>query len=342
MNNQTRKIIVLGGSFNPPTIAHQKLLKHAIDALNADQGLFVPVSDAYLRRKMRRSQPPIVFSPETRIKMLHSMCIDERMGVAENEIGTAEARTLPTLLELQEANPDAEIYFIMGADKINLLEILTYKGFFENFKAILYSRTNEALVDSLKDNPVVNIYLDSIVVLPQPEGTDEISSTEIRERLLNGKSCEDLVCPGVNEILSEFTPEDFPKTINSFLGRSSFMSNSYNCQFEWNGTKYNSVDEAMKWAEMSKMVFNLASSKTTSTMNYELIKEARIEIMESILNAKFNQNPDLMEKLLETNGYKLLNCNHHKDTFWGINAYTWVGINHLGKLLMKIREQNTK
>lgn len=40
--------MVLGGSFNPPSLAHYKLMKEAIDALDADIGFFVPVSDAYL------------------------------------------------------------------------------------------------------------------------------------------------------------------------------------------------------------------------------------------------------------------------------------------------------
>lgn len=50
----------MGGSFNPPTLAHYRLMKEAIDALDADIGFFVPVSDAYLRRKMHHSHPPVV------------------------------------------------------------------------------------------------------------------------------------------------------------------------------------------------------------------------------------------------------------------------------------------
>ena len=46
------KIVVMGGSFNPPTVAHFKLMKAAIDAIDASIGFFVPVSDAYLKRKM--------------------------------------------------------------------------------------------------------------------------------------------------------------------------------------------------------------------------------------------------------------------------------------------------
>ena len=97
-----KRIVVMGGSFNPPTLAHYKLMKVAIEELEADIGFFVPVSDAYLKRKMRHSHPPVVLSPELRVQMLQSMCIDSRMRVCENEIGTIEPRTVPTLMALQE------------------------------------------------------------------------------------------------------------------------------------------------------------------------------------------------------------------------------------------------
>ena len=51
MNNMMKRIVVMGGSFNPPTLAHYRLMKEAIVTLNADIGFFVPVSDAYLKRK---------------------------------------------------------------------------------------------------------------------------------------------------------------------------------------------------------------------------------------------------------------------------------------------------
>ena len=53
MNNRINRIVVMGGSFNPPTVAHQVLMKTAMTAVDANLGYFVPVSDAYLRRKMR-------------------------------------------------------------------------------------------------------------------------------------------------------------------------------------------------------------------------------------------------------------------------------------------------
>lgn len=36
----TNRIVVIGGSFNPPTIAHLKLLLAAVDTTNARLGIF--------------------------------------------------------------------------------------------------------------------------------------------------------------------------------------------------------------------------------------------------------------------------------------------------------------
>ena len=40
----TNRIVVMGGSFNPPTVAHLKLMLAAINAVDACQGVFVPTA----------------------------------------------------------------------------------------------------------------------------------------------------------------------------------------------------------------------------------------------------------------------------------------------------------
>ena len=67
-------------SFNPPTLAHIKLMREAIDAIDAWRGVFVPVRDAYLKRKMQRCHPPVMLAQAMRVKMLQSMCVDSRMS----------------------------------------------------------------------------------------------------------------------------------------------------------------------------------------------------------------------------------------------------------------------
>lgn len=68
--------------------------------------------------------------------------------------------------------------------------------------------------------------------------------------------------------------------------------------------------------------------------------EIKLSVMETGLRYKFSHhNPKLLQKLLDTKGIELVEYNYWNDVFWGICKKTEVGENHLGKLLMKIREE---
>ena len=352
MEAKVQKIVVMGGSFNPPTVAHFKLMKAAVDAIDADTGFFVPVSDAYLRRKMRHSHPPVVLSPELRIKMLKTMCTDTRMQVCEKEIGTIAGQTLQTMTALQEEHPDAELYFIMGADKLDLLIHLTEKrNFLDAFGVILFSRENEPLDSTLSKNEVLSSHLDRIVTLPQPGGTDSVSSSLIRERMLNRESCRDLMCPGAWELFKDFSADDFPDMIDRFKGGYAFLDNRFRCQFLWEGIRYNTAEAAFlssKCKDVSERKVYAGCSidkaivKAKEQIPYPGWEDARLDIMESILTAKFGQNPALMKKLTETGDCILINGNSKQETFWGVDLYSWIGENNLGKIIMKIREKEIR
>ena len=40
-------IVVFGGSFNPPTIAHHQIAKHILKQTECEQFFFLPVGDQY-------------------------------------------------------------------------------------------------------------------------------------------------------------------------------------------------------------------------------------------------------------------------------------------------------
>ena len=63
-----------------------------------------------------------------------------------------------------------------------------------------------------------------------------------------------------------------------------------------------------------------------------------IKVMETALKAKFSI-PELKEKLLDTGDLELQEGNTWNDTFWGVDLKSGKGENHLGKLLMKIRDE---
>ena len=341
---------MMGGSFNPPTSAHLRLMKEAVDALNANIGFFVLVSDAYLKRKMRHSHPPVALSPEMRVRMLQSMCADDsRLQVCEKEIGTIEPRTMPTLQALQEDYPEAELYFVMGADKFALLASLTKKRqFLDAFKVVLYSREGAALEQSIKDDEVLSNYLDRMVILPRPEGTEGVSSSLVRERMLRGESSSDLLCPGVWKLFKEYTAADFPDTITRFKGEYDYLSNRYPCRIVWEGLEYRSAEAAFQASkckdEKERKVFAGCSTdkavlKGKKQISYLGWEEERLGIMESIQHAKFEQNPVLMRKLADTGNRILINGNNKQETFWGVDLYSWQGENQLGKILMNIRDK---
>ena len=349
MMREREIIVIMGGSFNPPTLAHYRLMKEAIDALDADIGFFVPVSDAYLKRKMRHSHPPVVLSPELRVKMLQSMCTDSRMRVCEKEIGTIEPRTMPTLISFQEEYPNADIYFVMGADKLKLLTHLTEKrDFLKTFSVVLYSREGGAINETLENDGLLTPYLDHIVTLPQPEGTETISSSLIRNRMLSGESCQDMLWPGVWELFKELTSDDFPDVINQFKGEYDFLSNRFGCRFLWQGLQYGNAEAAFQASkceeESERKVFTGCSADKAALKGKEHVpysgwEEARLDIMKSILKAKFEQNPALLKKLADTGSRILINGNNKQETYWGIDLYSWQGENHLGRIIMNIRDK---
>ena len=350
MRRGKNKIVVMGGSFNPPTAAHYKLMKRAVDALEADIGFFVPVSDAYLKRKMCHSHPPVVLSPEMRVRMLRSMCSDDsRLQVCEKEIGTIEPRTMPTLQALQEDYPDSELYFVMGADKMDLLTHLTEKrALLDTFKVILFSREDDRLEQTLKSYEVLSHYLERIVILPQPKGTAGVSSSVVRERMLSGESYRDMLCPGVWELFKEFTSKDFPDVINRFKGEYDFLSNRFPCRVLWEGIEYRSAEAAFQASkcqdEKERRAYAGCSTdkailKGKDQIPYQGWEDDQLGIMESILRAKFEMNPSLMQKLVDTGNCVLLNGNNKQETFWGIDLYSWIGENHLGKIIMNIRDK---
>ena len=166
--------------------------------------------------------------------------------------------------------------------------------------------------------------------------------------MLSGESCRDMLCPGVWELFKEFTPIDFPDVINRFKGEYDFLSNRFPCHVLWEGLEYRSAEAAFQSSKCQdekerKMYAGCSSDKAIlkgkDQIPYQGWEEGQLRIMESILRAKFELNPSLMQKLVDTGNCILLNGNNKQETFWGVDLYSWRGENHLGKIIMNIRDK---
>lgn len=65
--------------------------------------------------------------------------------------------------------------------------------------------------------------------------------------------------------------------------------------------------------------------------------EIKIGIMQGLVTAKFNDHPELMQKLIETRPHTIIELNNWNDTFWGV--YRGYGQNWLGRILMHVRDR---
>ena len=130
-----------------------------------------------------------------------------------------------------------------------------------------------------------------------------------------------------------------------FDGDYDFLSNFYECNVTYDGIEYQSSEaayqaqkcqskeERYRFKDLTPMKAKRLGRKVVMRTDWDDIK---VDVMRKIVSAKFDQNPDLKQKLLDTKDEELIEGNYWGDTFWGVDKY---GENHLGKILMEIRGQ---
>lgn len=134
--------------------------------------------------------------------------------------------------------------------------------------------------------------------------------------------------------------------IDSFREGFYFLSNFYKASILYDGIIYMNAEAAFQAQKTNNMVERVYMSEMgpAEAKRYgrkvKLRKDwndVRLSVMKDIVYVKFSQNPDLKEKLLATGEARLEEGNDWGDRFWGTVGGS--GENHLGKILMEIREQ---
>ena len=203
-----KSVVVMGGSFNPPTLAHHKLMKAAMEQLGAEKGIYVPVSDKYLRRKMRRAGfPDEVLSEAMRIAMLKAMCAgDPRLDIEDVEMKHPKGwYTLETMRFIQDKYPDAEITCLAGSDKLELFaNAHRMIEFTDRFCYGVVTRDEDDPEAILRRNPEAWARRERFRTIKAPDGVDGVSSTRIRKWLRTGEGdISGMLHPGVMELVKE-------------------------------------------------------------------------------------------------------------------------------------------
>ena len=140
--------------------------------------------------------------------------------------------------------------------------------------------------------------------------------------------------------------------ISAFRGPHDFLSNFYAADVEFEGAEYPTIEHAFQAAKSldfaeRRAIKNAKTASEAKRMGRKIKRRAdwfdvSLVIMETLVRQKFTRYPELKSKLLETGDAKLIEGNNWNDRFYGAVYNTtgreWVGENHLGKILMKVRE----
>jgi hypothetical protein len=152
---------------------------------------------------------------------------------------------------------------------------------------------------------------------------------------------------------AEAAPQVERHRITRFIGYWACLSNFFPCDVEGvNGWRFPSLEHAYQaekvdpgHAEAQGWYRRIYKANTpvearrlgrAAPLRADWADEEKLRVMKRLLRRKFAY-PLLRTMLLETQDAELVEGNTHGDRFWG--SYMEEGENHLGKLLMEVREE---
>lgn len=187
----------MGGTFDPIHYGHLVAASEVADKFKFDEVVFVPSGQPW--QKERR-----VSAAEDRYLMtVIATASNPRFSVSRVDIDRAgPTYTRDTLRDLHACNPDAELYFITGADA--LASILSWRGWEELFALARfvgvsrpgYELHHDHITDALGELPADTLTLVEVPALA-------ISSTDCRQRAHDRRPLWYLMPDGVVQYVSK-------------------------------------------------------------------------------------------------------------------------------------------
>jgi nicotinate-nucleotide adenylyltransferase len=217
MNNELKRVGLLGGTFDPVHNGHLDLAAQTTQLFNLHKVLFIPVSQSPHKLNARPT------SSLHRVAMLElALKKKTEFSVELSEVHNGGVSyTIETLSQLKERYPDWELFLILGADAFLLMD--TWKSFIDIVKLchVLVStrpgaklRVSDKLIQTLglKKSTLYN----NDLILPMTLSTtsektirlfqiptQNISSREIRGKVQEEKEIKNLLPPAVDHYIMQ-------------------------------------------------------------------------------------------------------------------------------------------
>lgn len=190
-----RRLGVMGGTFDPVHHGHLLTAEEAAVQFGLDEVVFVPTGQPWMKEGLD------VSAAEDRYLMtVIATASNPRFAVSRLEIDrTGPTYTVDTLRALQDANADAELFFVTGADA--MLEIFQWKDPAEILSLahfIAATRPGYDLAHFEAEAPTAHPNV-SVMNIPALA----ISSTDIRQRVREGRPIRYLLPEGVKSYIEK-------------------------------------------------------------------------------------------------------------------------------------------
>ncbi|MFP5308956.1 MAG: nicotinate-nucleotide adenylyltransferase [Actinomycetes bacterium] len=183
-----RRVGLLGGTFDPPHLGHLVVAEEARDALGLDEVRLLVAGDPWMKDGESPAAVRVALC-EAAVAHLPGVVVDDREARRTGPTYTAD-----TLAELAAAEPGTAFTFLLGADAANDLP--------------RWERAEEALalarfvvVARAGDTPAVQALGHALARLDVPRV--DVSSTDVRRRVAEGRSIRHLVPPSVRHEIEE-------------------------------------------------------------------------------------------------------------------------------------------
>lgn len=190
-----RRLGVMGGTFDPIHHGHLLTAEEAAVQFGLEQVIFVPTGQPWM--KADREVSP---AEDRYLMTVIATASNPRFTVSRIEIdGAGPTYTVDTLRALRELHPAAELFFVTGADA--MLEIFSWKDPSELLSLahfIAATRPGYDLAHFEAEAPTAH---PNVTVMNIPALA--ISSTDIRQRVREGRPIRYLVPEGVKSYIEK-------------------------------------------------------------------------------------------------------------------------------------------
>lgn len=299
------KIIVYTGSFNPITNGHVFAMKAAIDAVNADKGLFVMVHEKYLIKKMYlKNKSAFVLPDETRKHLISAVCEnDDRFDFGGRQIGGPNPSTIKTLNSIKNKYKDSQIYLLMGADKLrNLSKWDDSLDILNNYNIILSTRKNYNVDEIINNDEMLSKYKNKFTLVYPPVEALNISSSDVREKVLANEPYDSLMPLKAYEILkqvniSKFKELTFEDRIYCELNCNGLYGSKNACKLvyasnsemfkTWNEDLLGSKSELLDNTKVYKHEFNVNVNNNYNTL-FDCVNSDCADVALELVNDGYN------------------------------------------------------